>query len=81
MGEIVLIGPELAHEAMEKVLLIRVRLKMDQSRKKSYDDVRNKDLEFDVYDWVCLKLSPMKGSIMFGKKKKLISHFVVHIKF
>ncbi|WMV18612.1 hypothetical protein MTR67_011997 [Solanum verrucosum] len=52
VGEVTLIGPELVHEAMEKVRLIRERLKMSQSLQKSYADVRRRDLEFDVNDWV-----------------------------
>ncbi|WMV09749.1 hypothetical protein MTR67_003134 [Solanum verrucosum] len=37
-------GPKLVHEAMEKVWLIRERLRMAQSRQKSYDDVREEIL-------------------------------------
>lgn len=44
---------------------------MAQSWQMSYVDVRKKDLEFDVDDWVYLKLSPMKGVIMFCNKGKL----------
>ncbi|WMV45188.1 hypothetical protein MTR67_038573 [Solanum verrucosum] len=60
-----LIGPELVHEAIEKVRLIREWLKTTQSRQKSYADVRRRDLEFDVNDWVYLKISPMKGMMRF----------------
>ncbi|WMV50027.1 hypothetical protein MTR67_043412 [Solanum verrucosum] len=49
-GEIVLIGPELVYEEIEKVRLIKGRLRMAQSRQKSYADVRRKDLEFNVND-------------------------------
>ncbi|KAH0670724.1 hypothetical protein KY285_025700 [Solanum tuberosum] len=38
VGEIALIGPESVYEAIEKVRLIRERLKMAQSRQKSYVD-------------------------------------------
>ncbi|WMV18968.1 hypothetical protein MTR67_012353 [Solanum verrucosum] len=62
---------ELVNEAMEKVWLIRERLKTTQSRQKSYADVRRRDLEFDVHDSVYLKISPMKGVMRFGKKGKL----------
>ena len=53
---------------MEKVQLIRDRLKVTQSRQKSYVDVRRRELDFQVDDWVFLKVSPMKGMIRFGKK-------------
>ena len=46
---------------MEKVQLIRYRLKTAQSRQKSYADVRKRELELQVDDWVFLKVSPMKG--------------------
>jgi len=68
--------PEFVHEAMEKVQLIRQRLKMAQSRQKYYTDVRRGDLEFDVDDWVYLRISPMKGVIRFGKKWKLSPWYV-----
>ena len=51
-GEGGLIGPDLVHHATEKVNLkvIQERLKMAQSRQKSYIDVRRRPLEFEVYD-------------------------------
>ncbi|WMV32426.1 hypothetical protein MTR67_025811 [Solanum verrucosum] len=70
------IGPKLVHEAIEKVRLIRERLKTAQSWQKSYVDVRRRDLEFDFHDWVYLKISPMKGVMRFGKKGKLIPRYV-----
>ncbi|WMV18659.1 hypothetical protein MTR67_012044 [Solanum verrucosum] len=35
-----------------------------------------KDLEFDFNDWVYLKISPMKGVMRFGKKRKLSPRYV-----
>ena len=40
---------------MEKVKLIRDRLKTTQSLQKSYADVRTREIEFEVDDWVFLK--------------------------
>lgn len=57
--------------AMEKVHLIRKRLKTTQSYQKSYADVRGRYLEFEVGDLVYLKISPMKRVKRFGKKGKL----------
>ncbi|KAH0675957.1 hypothetical protein KY285_023758 [Solanum tuberosum] len=76
VGEVGLISPELVHEAMEKVQLIREKLKKTQSQKKSYADVRRRDLEFHVDDWVYLKISPIKGVMRFGKKGKLSPLYV-----
>ncbi|KAH0706397.1 hypothetical protein KY285_010896 [Solanum tuberosum] len=50
VGETALIGPDSVHDAMEKVQLIRDRLKTTQSRQKSYADVRRRELEFQVDD-------------------------------
>ena len=61
VGATTLIGPGSVLYAMEKVQLIRDRLKTAQSRQKSYADVRRRNLEFQVDDWVFLKVSPMKG--------------------
>ena len=71
-----MIGPDLVFEAMEKVRLIRERLKSAQSRQKSYSDNKRKDLEFNVDDWVYLKISPMKGVMRFGKKGKLSPRYI-----
>ncbi|WMV40984.1 hypothetical protein MTR67_034369 [Solanum verrucosum] len=34
------------------------------------------ELEFEVDDWVYLKVSPMKGVMRFGKKGKLIPRYI-----
>ncbi|WMV09068.1 hypothetical protein MTR67_002453 [Solanum verrucosum] len=54
----------------------RERLKTTQSRQKSYADVRRRDLEFEIGDWVYLTISPMKGVMRFGKKGKLSPRYV-----
>ena len=71
-----MIGPDSVLYAMEKVQLIRDRLKTVQSRHKSYADVRRRELEFQVDDWIFLKVSPMKGVMRFGKKGKLSPRYV-----
>ena len=76
VGEAALIGPDSVLDAMEKVQLIRDRLKTAQSRQKSYADVRRRELEFQVDDWVFLKVSPMKGVMRFGKKGKFSPRYV-----
>ena len=43
-----------------------------QSRQKSYTNVRKRLLEFEVDDWVYLKVSPMKGVMRFGRKGNLV---------
>jgi hypothetical protein len=71
-----LLGPDLVLDALEKVKIIRERLKTAQSRQKSYSDTRRRDLVFNVDDWVYLKVSPMKGVVRFGKKGKLSPRYV-----
>lgn len=43
------------------------RFKTTQSRQKSYAGVTQKKLEFDVGDWVFLKVSPMEGVMHYEK--------------
>ncbi|WMV24817.1 hypothetical protein MTR67_018202 [Solanum verrucosum] len=76
VGEFALLGPEVVYESTENVRLIRDRLKMAHSRQKSYADNRKRGLEFEVGDWVYLKISPMKGVMKFGKKGKLSPRYV-----
>ncbi|KAF3618966.1 COP9 signalosome complex subunit 2 [Capsicum annuum] len=47
------------------------RVKSAQSLQKSYADVRRRDLEFSIDDWVFLKVSPMKGVILFILNEKI----------
>ncbi|WMV54204.1 hypothetical protein MTR67_047589 [Solanum verrucosum] len=61
---------------MEKVKVIQERLKTAQSRQKSYTDVKRIALEFEVDDWVYLKVSPIKGVTRFGKKGKLSPRYI-----
>ena len=63
-------------ETMEKVRLIRERLKSAQSRQKSYSHNGRMDIEFEVNDWVYLKISPIKGVMRFGKKGKLSPRYI-----
>nr|CAN77179.1 hypothetical protein VITISV_006672 [Vitis vinifera] len=76
VGERKLLGPELVQLIVEKVALIKERLKAAQSRHKSYANHRRRDLEFEVGDHVFLKVSPMKSVMRFGRKEKLSPRFV-----
>ncbi|XP_070031370.1 uncharacterized protein [Nicotiana tomentosiformis] len=60
-----LIGRDLVHQAVKKVMMIKERLETAQSCHKSYSDVRYRDLEFKEDDWVFLKIFPMKGIMRF----------------
>ena len=60
----------------EKVSLIQQRLRIDFSQQKCYVDPRRKDVSFSIGDMVFLKVSPMKGVMMFGKKGKLALRYI-----
>ncbi|KAJ8771775.1 hypothetical protein K2173_026952 [Erythroxylum novogranatense] len=60
-GERKLVGPELVQMTMDKVSLIKQRLKAAQDRMKSYADAHRKEMEYAIGDKVFLKTSPWKG--------------------
>lgn len=68
-----MIGPDITRQAVNKVKIIRGRLLTAQRRQKSYADNHHSQLEFEVGDWVLLKVSPI---MRFGKKGKLKSRFI-----
>nr|XP_016438091.1 PREDICTED: uncharacterized protein LOC107764080 [Nicotiana tabacum] len=76
IGETKLIGPDIVQDALRKVKLIQERLKIAQSRQRSYADIRRRDLEFKVGDYVFLKVSPMKGIMRFGRKGKFSPKYI-----
>ncbi|GJZ83800.1 putative reverse transcriptase domain-containing protein [Tanacetum coccineum] len=74
--DVQLTGPKIIHETTEKIVQIRQRLQAARDRKRSYDNVRRKPLEFQVGDRVMLKVSPRKGVIRFGKRGKLNPRYI-----
>ncbi|GJY31930.1 hypothetical protein Tco_0415425, partial [Tanacetum coccineum] len=59
-----------------KSLQIKERLKAARDRQKSYANKRQKPLEFNVGDKVLLKVSPWKGVVHFGKRRKHSPRYV-----
>nr|GEZ84787.1 reverse transcriptase domain-containing protein [Tanacetum cinerariifolium] len=76
MGEGKLLGPEIVQETTNKIVQIKERLKVARDRQKSYVDKRRKPLEFSVGDKLLLKVSPRKGVVRFGKRRKLSPRYV-----
>ncbi|XP_040367404.1 uncharacterized protein LOC121050659 [Rosa chinensis] len=76
VGEKGLLGPALVQETIEKISTIRDKIRIAQSRKKSYADLKRRSVEFEVGGHVFLKVSPMKGVVRFGKKGKLAPRYV-----
>jgi hypothetical protein len=60
-GERKVFRPNSFQEAEKQVRMVRVNLRVAQSRQKSYADHRRRDLSFEVGDFVYLKASPMRG--------------------
>ncbi|GJX92518.1 putative reverse transcriptase domain-containing protein [Tanacetum coccineum] len=74
--DVQLTGSEIIHETTEKIVQIRQRLQAARDRQRSYANVRQEPLEFQVEDRVMLKVSPRKGVIRFGKRGKLNSRYI-----
>ena len=76
VGESSITGPDLIRDTSKKVSLIRQRLLTAQSRQKSYAEVRRRPLEFEVGDYVFLKVMPKRGLVRFCKQGKLSPRFI-----
>ncbi|GKC48199.1 putative reverse transcriptase domain-containing protein [Tanacetum coccineum] len=76
VGDRQLTVPELIRDTTEKIFQIKNRLLAACSRQKSYADRRLKPLEFEVGDMVLLKVSPWKGAMHFGKRRKLSPRYI-----
>ena len=76
VGDRQLFGPDLIKESEEKVKLIRDRLKIAQSRQKSYADSKRKEVTYKIGDMAYLWVSPLRGVKRFGVKGKLAPRFV-----
>ncbi|GJU42540.1 putative reverse transcriptase domain-containing protein [Tanacetum coccineum] len=76
VGDSQLTSPELICDTTEKIVQIKNRLLTTRSRQKSYADRRTKPLEFEVDDMVLLKVSPWKGVVRFGKRRKLSPRYI-----
>nr|GFC35372.1 putative reverse transcriptase domain-containing protein [Tanacetum cinerariifolium] len=76
VGDRQLTGPEIIHESTEKIVQIKSHIQATRDRQKSYADVRQKPLEFQVGDKVMLKVSSWKGVIRFGKRGKLKPRYI-----
>ena len=68
--------PDIIKEAEEKVRLIKDRLKIAQSRQKSYADSKQREVTYEVGDRTYLRVSPLRGVKRFGIKGKLAPRFI-----
>ncbi|KAK6145345.1 hypothetical protein DH2020_022165 [Rehmannia glutinosa] len=67
---------DLVQEAIDKVQIIRERIRTAQSHQKSYANQRRKDLEFATGEEVFLRLSRLKGKIHSRKGGKLSLRYI-----
>nr|GFB15011.1 reverse transcriptase domain-containing protein [Tanacetum cinerariifolium] len=76
VGEAQILGPELIQETTEKIVQMKQRMQVARDRQKSYADLKRKPMEFQVRVKVMLKVSPWKGVVRFGKRRKLNPRYV-----
>ena len=76
VGQRVMGSIEIVLQTTEQIQRVRQRLLTAQSRQKSYADRRRSELEFQVGDYVLLKVSPWKGVIRFRKRGKLGPRYI-----
>jgi hypothetical protein len=74
-GEKHVFGPDILLEAEDNIKMVRENLKIAQSRQESYANTR-RELNFEVGDFVYLKVSPIRGVRRFGVKGKLALQYV-----
>ncbi|XP_012477531.2 uncharacterized protein LOC105793150 [Gossypium raimondii] len=60
LGEWHVLGPELVSDTKDKVRLIQNRLKATFDRQKSYADLKCREIEYSMGDFIFLKVSPWK---------------------
>ncbi|GKA59671.1 putative reverse transcriptase domain-containing protein [Tanacetum coccineum] len=70
------LAPEIIHETTEKIVQIKSRIQAARDHQKSYANVIQKPLEFQIGDKVMLKVSPWKGVIRFSKRGKLNPRYI-----
>jgi hypothetical protein len=75
-GERKVFRPDILQEAKKQVRMVRENLRVTQSRQKSYDDHRRRELSFEVGEFVYLKVSPMRDLRCFKVRGKLAPRFI-----
>lgn len=70
------LSTEIIKEISEKIKVVQDRLRIAQSRQKSYVDERRQPLEFQVGNFVFLKVFPQKGVNRLEVKGKLAPIYI-----
>ncbi|XP_027348122.1 uncharacterized protein LOC113859588 [Abrus precatorius] len=79
-GETILYASNLVQRQNDQIKMIREKIKVSQDRQKSYYDGWRKPLEFQVGDYVFLKVSPTAGVGKALKSRKLLPKFIGSLK-
>ncbi|GKF39162.1 hypothetical protein Tco_0119223 [Tanacetum coccineum] len=80
VGDVQLTGPEIIHETTKKIVQIRQRLQAARNQQRSYANVRQKPLEFQVGDHVMLKVvGPVAYTLELPKELTGNVHNTFHI--
>ncbi|XP_028554963.1 uncharacterized protein LOC114580708 [Dendrobium catenatum] len=64
-------GSAFVDDTVMKINLIKERLKSAQNRQQKYYNQKHRLVEFQIGDFVYVKISPMKGVSIFGRVSKL----------
>src|ERR1044071_2164414 len=75
-GERTLIGPYIIQHAEDQVRVIREHLKASQSRQKSNDDRKHKEMVYQPGEQAYLRVTRMRGTHHFGIKGKLAPRYI-----
>ncbi|KAA3486614.1 reverse transcriptase [Gossypium australe] len=76
LGERRILCPELVSDTKDKVRLIRDLLKKASNIQKSYADLKRREIEYSIGDFVFLKVSPWKKILKFGRNGNLSPRFI-----
>ncbi|GJV83882.1 putative reverse transcriptase domain-containing protein [Tanacetum coccineum] len=80
VGDVQLTGPKIVHETIEKIVQICQHLQATRDRQRSYANIRQKPLEFQVGDHVMLKVSPRRVAYKLELPEELSNvHNTFHI--
>ena len=69
-------GTDILRESLDKVKFIQEKLLAAHGRQKEYADRKVRDLDFIEGEHVLLKVSPMKGVMRFGKRRKISPRYI-----
>ncbi|XP_073270419.1 uncharacterized protein [Primulina huaijiensis] len=76
VGEKVMVGPELIQMIVDKVKIVREKLKAAQDQQKSWVDLKRRPIELNMGEKAYVKVSSMRRVVLFSKAGKLNPRYV-----